>query len=32
VVKKKVEGQAGIGDIAIRGDDKLVATAGWDHR
>lgn len=30
--KKKFEGKAGVGDIALRGDDKIVATAGWDHR
>ncbi|XP_024358152.1 protein DECREASED SIZE EXCLUSION LIMIT 1 isoform X2 [Physcomitrium patens] len=30
--KKKFEGQAGIGDIALRGDDKIFATSGWDHR
>lgn len=30
--KKRFEGEAGIGDIALRGDDKIVATAGWDYR
>lgn len=32
IPKKRFEGEAGIGDIALRGDDKIVATAGWDYR
>jgi len=30
--KKKFDGRAGVGDITLRCDDKLVATAGWDHK
>eukprot|EP00850_Spirogloea_muscicola_P017244 SM000146S00964 [mRNA] locus=s146:170304:173474:- [translate_table: standard] len=32
IVREVAQGRPGIADTAIRGDDRLAATAGWDHR
>eukprot|EP00850_Spirogloea_muscicola_P004335 SM000018S03700 [mRNA] locus=s18:799803:803174:- [translate_table: standard] len=32
IVREVAQGRPGIADTAIRWDDRLAATAGWDHR